>query len=83
MRSQLVKPVKSTETRLDWWAYLFILDEFIAEADAIINGPAAYCREQPKLSERDWEFVVSLMLDPPEPNEALIALFKDYGRSRE
>jgi uncharacterized protein (DUF1778 family) len=71
----------STETRLSWWAYLFILDEFIAEADATINGPAAFGNPVLKLSVRDWDFLLDMMLDPPPPNEALIKLFQDYGNS--
>ncbi|MEG4306023.1 type II toxin -antitoxin system TacA 1-like antitoxin [Microcoleus sp. D3_18a_C4] len=80
MRS-LVKTETSTETRLSWWAYLFVLDEFIAEADATINGPAALGNPVLKLSERDWDFLLDMMLDPPPPNEALIKLFQDYRNS--
>ena len=80
MRS-LVKTETCTETRLSWWAYLFVLDEFIAEADATINGPAAFGNPVLKLSERDWDFLLDMMLDPPPPNEALIKLFQDYRNS--
>lgn len=80
MRS-LVKTETSTETRLSWWTYLFVLDEFIAEADATINGPAAFGNPVLHLSERDWEFFLDMRLDPPPPNEALIKLFQDYGNS--
>jgi uncharacterized protein (DUF1778 family) len=80
MRS-LVKTETSTETRLYWWAYLFVQGEFIAEADATLNGPAAFGNPVLKLSERDWDFLLDLMLDPPPPNEALIKLFQDYGNS--
>ena len=59
MRS-LVKTETSTEIRLSWWAYLFVLDEFIAEADAIIDGAAAYNNTPPALSEtRSSLFTVS------------------------
>ncbi len=78
-----VNPVKSTETRLEWWAYLFILDEFIAEADATINGPAAYNNEPLILSERDSLYFLSVMLEPPAPSEGLLSLFKGYSRSKE
>ncbi len=54
MRS-LVKTETSTETRLSWWAYLFVLDEFIAEADATINGPASFNNTPPALSDRRIE----------------------------
>jgi hypothetical protein len=33
--------------------YLFVLDEFIGEADATINGPATYNNTPPALSDRD------------------------------
>lgn len=68
----------STETRLSWWAYLFVLDEFIAEADATINGPAAYNNTPPALSDRDQAFLLSVMENPPAPSEGLLALFADY-----
>ena len=40
-------------------------------------------KSQPKteeivLSERDWEIFVSALENPPEPNEALKAAFKEY-----
>ena len=79
MRSLVkTKTEASTETRLSWWAYLFILDEFIAEADATINGPAAYNNTPPALSDRDRAYLLSVMENPPAPSEGLLALFADY-----
>ena len=77
------KTAGSTETRIKWLTYLFLLEEYVAELDAIVNGPAAFGNPVLSLSERDWEFFMSVMLDPPEPNEALIKLFQDYGSSKE
>lgn len=78
----VVEPLKSTETRLEWWAYMFVLDEFIGEADATINGPAAYNNMPPALSRRDQEFLLSVIENPPEPSEYLIAAFAEYHRSK-
>ena len=84
MRSLVkTKTEASTETRLSWWAYLFILDEFIAEADATINGPAAFGNPVLKLSVRDWDFLLDMMLDPPEPSEGLIALIRECRSHQE
>ncbi len=76
MRS-LVKTPGSTETKLKWYAYLFLLEEFIAEADAMIDGPSAFGNPVLRLSEGDWEMVIDTMLNPPEPSESLIALVKE------
>jgi uncharacterized protein (DUF1778 family) len=73
----------STEARVKWWTYLFILDEFIAEADATINGPAAFGNPVLKLSVRDWDFLLDMMLDPPEPSEGLIALIRECRNYQE
>ncbi|MFB2983872.1 DUF1778 domain-containing protein [Microseira sp. BLCC-F43] len=35
------------------------------------------------LSERDWEFLLDMMLNPPEPSEGLIALVKECRGSQE
>ena len=77
MRS-LVKTETSTETRLYWWAQLFVQGEFIGEADATLNGPAAYNNTPPALSDRDRAFLLSVMENPPAPSERLLALFADY-----
>ena len=72
----------STETKIKWLTYLFLLEEYVAELDAIVNGPAAYSSTPSSLSERDWELVLDTMINPPEPSEGLIALFSDYYRSK-
>ena len=74
---------KSSETKLKFLAFLLILEEYVAELDAIINGPAAYGHKPLVLSQRDWEYFMSIMLDQPPPNEALISAFKKYGSSKE
>lgn len=78
----LVKTPGSTETKLNWYAYLFLLEEFIAEANAIINGPAAFGNPILQVSESDWETVIDTMLNPPEPSEGLIALVKECRASQ-
>ncbi len=55
-----------------------MLDEFIAEADATIDRPAAYNHTPPALSDRDRAFLLSVMENPPAPSEGLLALFADY-----
>ncbi|MFB2923533.1 hypothetical protein [Aerosakkonema funiforme] len=74
----LVKAPGSTETKVNWYANLFLLEEFIAEVDAIINGPAAFGNPILQVPESDWEMVIDTMLKPPEPSEGLIALVKEY-----
>ncbi len=71
------KTAGSTETRVKWLTYLFLLEEYVAELDAIINGPAAFGNPVLSLSDRDWEFLLDMMLNPPEPSEGLIALVKE------
>ena len=80
MRS-LVKKNTSTEIRAKWLTELFLLQEYIDEWDAIINGPDAFGNKPLRLSARDWELLTDTMVNPPEPNEALIALFREYGSS--
>jgi len=77
-RRSLVQTETSSETRRCWWAYLFVLDEFIAEADARIDRPAAYNNTDPALSGRDRAFLLSVIENPPAPSQALLALFADY-----
>lgn len=77
MRS-LVYTETSTETRRCWWAYLFVLDEFIAEADGAIDPSAAYNHTPPALSDRDRGFLLSVIENPPAPSQGLLALFADY-----
>lgn len=79
----LVKTPGSTEIKLNWYAYLFMLEELIAEADAIMNGPAAFGNPILQLPENDWEMVIDTMLNPPEPSEGLIALVKECRASKE
>jgi hypothetical protein len=79
----LVCTEKSTETRVKWLACLHLLQEYLDELDATINGPAAYNNEPLVLSERDSMFFLSVMENPPEPNQALISLFREYGSSKE
>jgi hypothetical protein len=67
MRS-LVKTETSTETRFYWWPYPFVQGEFIAGADATINGPAAY-NTSPALGDRDRAFLLSVRENPPAPSE--------------
>ena len=67
----------STETKVKWLTYLFLLEEYVAELDAIVNGPAAFGNPVLSLSDRDWEFLLDMMLNPPEPSEGLIALVKE------
>ena len=67
----------STETRIKWLTYLFLIEEYVAELDATINGPAAFGNPVLYLSERDWEFFLDMMLNPPEPSLGLIALVKE------
>lgn len=71
------KTAGSTETRVKWLTYLFLLEEYAAELDAIVNGPAAFGNPVLSLSDRDWEFLLDMMLNPPEPSEGLIALVKE------
>lgn len=71
------KTAGSTETRVKWLTYLFLLEEYVAELDAIVNGPAAFGNPVLSLSDRDWEFLLDMMLNPPEPSEGLIALVKE------
>ncbi|WP_333202175.1 hypothetical protein [Microcoleus sp. S28C3] len=77
MRS-LVSTGTSTETRRCWWAYLFVLDEFIAEADATIDRPAAYNNTPAALSDRDRAFLLSVIEHPPATSEGFLALLADY-----
>ena len=79
MRS-LVSTGTNTETRRCWWAYLFVLDEFIAEADATIDSPAACNNTPPALSDRDRAFLLSVIENPPAPSQGLLALFADYQK---
>lgn len=76
------KTAGSTETRIKWLACLFLLEEYVAELDAIVNGPAAYSSTPCTVSERDWEILLDTMVNPPEPSEGLIALFSDYYSSK-
>ncbi|WP_017714769.1 hypothetical protein [Kamptonema formosum] len=46
---------KRSETRVKWLACLHLLQEYLDELDATINGPAAYSNRPGQLSERDWE----------------------------
>ncbi|MBD1926939.1 DUF1778 domain-containing protein [Trichocoleus sp. FACHB-90] len=74
---------KSTETRLKFLAHLYFLQEYSTQLDATVNELTVYPHKALRLSERDWELFMSVMLDPPEPNEALISLFREYGSSKE
>ena len=54
-----------------------MLDEFIAEADATIDRPAAYNHTPPALSDRDRAFLLSVIENQPAPYQGLLALFAD------
>jgi uncharacterized protein (DUF1778 family) len=77
MMQTFSKTEGSTETKIKWLTYLFLLEEYVAELDAIVNGPAAFGNPILYLSEREWESFLDTMLNPPEPSEGLIALIKE------
>ncbi len=78
----LVREDKITEVRFQLQLELLLLEEYVDELDAIINGPAAFGHQILRLSDRDGEFFQDVMDKPPKPNESLIELFKEFASSK-
>jgi len=54
------------------------LNEYLLEVGLKTAAEPLPPPEEIVLSERDWEIFTSALENPPEPNEALKAAFKEY-----